>query len=347
MRSSSRGLGVPVVAVVLALMAGCSVNSTFVYKPGAPAAGGPKLPVKVAVLPFKDGTEDFTDRGSVFSSGQYNLAKAGIAATMTALTPELWAKSFAEDLAASGDFRTARFVYGPSELVDEDVFVEGTLKKAYAGKTFDDLNQFSIFLRASTRSDKRLVWEKEVAKEWKTPRDSYSGCGMGIQCSVDKFHAEYNKAMQEIFAKAGADLVATLAVHSGGRSGKDGLPPPASPGEARNEEFVGIGLRVGIAGDVLTVESAIEGTPAAKAGMQAGDSILSIDGKPTAGTTIADAVGRMRGVKGTSVTLGVMRAGWNTPRDFTLVRDVISVGTSALPAPESVEETIEKILKLK
>jgi hypothetical protein len=328
-------------------MAGCAVNSTFVYKPNAPAVGGPKLPVKVAVLPFKDGTENFTDRGSVFSSGQYNIAKAGISATMTALTPELWAKSFAEDLAVSGSFRSARFLYSPSELADEDFFVEGTLTKALIGKTWDDGNEFAVSMRALTRSDKRLVWEKEVTRQWKTPSNLYSGCGMGIQCSVDKFHAEHNKAMQGIFAKARADLVATLASLSGSRAGEGGLPPAASPGEARNEVFVGIGLRVGIAGDVLTVESAIEGTPASKAGMQAGDSILSVDGKPTAGMAVADAVGRMRGVKGTSVTLGVMRAGWNTPRDFTIVRDVISVGTSAPPAQESVEGTIERILQEK
>ncbi|MBS1245201.1 MAG: carboxy-terminal processing protease [Deltaproteobacteria bacterium] len=336
MRGRSIGWGVPVLAMVLALMAGCGVNSTFVYKPGAPAAGGPKLPLKVAVLPFKDGTEDFTDRGSVFSSGHYNLAKAGVAATMTALTPELWAKSFAEELAVSGNFRSARFLYNPSELVDEEIFVEGTLRKAYVGKTFDDGNEFAVSLRALARSDKRLVWEKDVTRQWKTSANIYGGCGMGIQCSVDKFHAEHNKAMQGIFAEARADLVEALASPSGN---------PA--GEARKEEFVGVGLRVGIAGGVLTVESAIEGAPASKAGVRAGDAILSVDGKSTEGMAVADAVGRIRGVQGTSVTLGVKRAGWNTPRDFTLARDVIREETSAPQAPESTEETIARILKAK
>ncbi|MDD5762604.1 MAG: PDZ domain-containing protein [bacterium] len=336
-----------IAAMVLVLTAGCSVNSTFVYKPNAPVVGGPKLPVKLAVLPFKDGTENFTDRGSVFSSGHYNIAKAGISATMTALTPELWAKSFAEELAVSGSFRSARFLYSPSELADEDFFVEGTLTKALIGKTWDDGNEFAVSMKAMARSDKRLVWEKEVTRQWKTPSNLYAGCGMGIQCSVDKFHAEHNKAMQAIFAEARADLVATLAVLSGSQAGEGGLSPAASPGEAREEEFVGIGLRVGIAADVLTVEGAMEGTPASKAGMQAGDSILSIDGKPTAGTTIADAVGRMRGVKGTSVTLGVMRSGWSAPRSFTIVRDVIRVGASAPPAQESTEQTIDRILKEK
>lgn len=236
MRSRSRGLGVPVVAVVLALTAGCSVNSTFVYKPDAPAAAGMKLPVKVAVLPFKDGTEDFTDRGSVFiSGGQYNVAKAGIAATMTALTPELWAKSFAEDLAASGVFRSVRFIYGPSELVDEDISIEGTLTKAYVAKMFENFNEFAVSLRALTRSDKRIVWEKEVTRRWKTPGNTYAGCGMGFQCGVDKFKAEYNKAMQEMFAEARADLVATLASRSGSQAGEGGLPQTGSPAPPASE----------------------------------------------------------------------------------------------------------------
>jgi hypothetical protein len=347
MRHLQRGRRVFPVALVLVLAAGCAVNSTFVYKPGGPAAGGPKLPVKVAVLPFKDGTEDFTDRGSVFSSGQYNLAKAGIAATMTALTPELWAKSFAEELTVSGAFRSVRFVYGTAELVDEDIFVEGTLRHALAGKTFDDTNLFSISLRALNRSDKQLVWEKDVTSEWKTRRDLYAGCGAGIQCSVDKFHSEYNRVMQEIFAAARADLVGTLATASGSRAGEGGIHSAASTGDAGKEEFAGVGLEVSVANGPLTVVRAMEGAPASRGGVQAGDTIVSVDGISTKGMAIADAVGRMRGAKGTSVTLGVMRAGWNAPRDFTLVRDVIRAGTPAPSASESVEETIEKILKAK
>ncbi len=351
MRGRSGRWGVPVAAIALLLMAGCGVNSTFVYKPGAPAAGGRKLPVKVAVLPFKDGTEDFAKRGGVLAPETlyYNLAKAGIGGQITALTPDLWAKAFADDMAAAGVFRAARFVYTTSELVDEDLYIEGTVEKATASGAWVNPNEFTLGLRALRRTEKKPVWEKEVSRAWKnTPATLYKGCGsMAVQCMVDRHHADTNRVMREMFAGAWADLVATLAFLSGGRAGEGGLPPAASPGEARKEEFVGIGLRVGIAGDVLTVESAIEGTPASKAGMQAGDSILTVDGKPTAGMAVADAVGRMRGVKGTSVTLGVMRAGWNSPRDFTLVRDVISVGTSTPPAPESVEETIEKILKVK
>ena len=345
MRSRSTGWGVPVVAVVLAMMAGCGVNSTFVYKPGGPVAGGPKLPVKLAVLPFKDGTENFTKRGSVLAPETlyYNMAKSGISGTITALTPELWAKAFADEMTSSGVFRSVRFLYTPSEMQDEDLYVEGTVEKATYAGAWVNPNEFALGLRAIRRADGKTVWEKEVTRTWKNTPEMYKGCGgFGIQCMVDRYHADANRVMREMFLEARADLVAAFSVPSGGQNAEGGL---SLAGEARNEEFAGIGVRVGIAGDVLAVESPVEGTPASKAGLQAGDKILSIDGKPTAGMSVADAVGRIRGVKGTSVTLGVLRAGWSAPRDFTIVRDVIRDGTSRQPAQESVEQTIDRILK--
>jgi len=228
MMGRSRTWGIPVAAMVLAMMTGCAVNSTFVYKPAGPVTGVQKFPVNVAVLPFKDGTEDFKDRGSVFSGGQYNMAKVGYTTFMTALTPELWAKSFAEDLAVSGSFRSARFLYSPSELADEDFSVEGTVTKAYFGKRFEDGNEFAVSLRALAKSDKRVVWEKEISRAWKiTSETIYEGCGkMSVQCPVDRHHADTNRVMREMFAEARADMVATLG------SG----PAAASPGEARQEK---------------------------------------------------------------------------------------------------------------
>lgn len=222
-------------AVAVAFLAGCSANTNFVYKPEAPAAGAPKLSAKVAVLPFKDGTEDFKDRGSVFSSGQYNLAKAGLTGTITAMTPDLWAKSFADDLAASGAFPSARFIYGVSELADEQYYFEGTVKKAYWGKTFDDTNELDLVVNAARRADKKVFWEKEVGKVWKTPRDIYKGCGMGVQCMVDRLHAELNTALRAMFAEARADLMGTFGSLPAGGPGGEGVgsAPSAAAGEAK------------------------------------------------------------------------------------------------------------------
>ncbi len=221
-------------AIALLLMAGCGVNSTFVFKPGGPSADGMKLPVKVAVLPFKDGTEDFTRRGSEWNPDtlRFNLAKAGISGQITALTPDLWAKAFADDTAAAGVFRSVRFVYSPAEMLDEEFTIEGTVEKAYAAVTLVDPSEFALGLRALRRADNRVVWEKEVTRAWKIQGTLYDGCGrVQNQCRVDRHHADMNRVMREMFAEARADLMATIASQSGSRDGESGLPSGASPGD--------------------------------------------------------------------------------------------------------------------
>ena len=91
-------------------------------------------------------------------------------------------------------------------------------------------------------------------------------------------------------------------------------------------QFGGVGLEVEMREGVLTVMSAIEGTPAAKAGLQTGDQILKIDELLTRGMTMDDAVARMRGKRGTKVTLTVGRRGAAPEsRVIPLVRDEIHV----------------------
>jgi len=90
-------------------------------------------------------------------------------------------------------------------------------------------------------------------------------------------------------------------------------------------EFGGLGIEISIKDGILTVISPIEDTPAYRAGMKAGDQILKIDDKFTKDLTIMDAVKRMRGVKGTKVTLTIMREGFDKPKDFPLTRDIIQV----------------------
>lgn len=213
-------------SALLVFAAGCGVNSTFVYKPGPAGGGGPALPMpmKAAVLPFADGTENFTKRGSVFAPETltYNVAKAGITGTITALTPELWAKSFAEELAAEKIFRSVRFIYSPQELADEDLYIEGTVEKAYASGAWAVPSEYAVAFRAFRRADKQPVWSREVTRMWKTPPELYKGCGMSMQCMVNAVHADTNRMMQGMFAEAAADLAAAL-----GGQPSAGVSPPA------------------------------------------------------------------------------------------------------------------------
>ncbi len=202
-------------AGLLLVLTGCGVNSTFVYKPGALVVDNSRLPVKLAVLPFKDGTEDFTKRGSIWApeSLSYNLAKAGMSQTITALTPDLWAKAFADDLATAGNFQSVHFIYTVTELADEDFYIDGTLKKATFSGTFVNPSEYALALRALRKSDNRLIWEKDVAKVWMLTNSVEKGvCGpFSIQCQIDSILADSNTVMQELFAEARTDLIRTLS----------------------------------------------------------------------------------------------------------------------------------------
>ncbi|HWI40146.1 MAG TPA: S41 family peptidase [Verrucomicrobiae bacterium] len=89
--------------------------------------------------------------------------------------------------------------------------------------------------------------------------------------------------------------------------------------------FGGLGIEITIKDGFLTVISPIEDTPAYKAGIKAGDQILKIEDKFTKDMSIMDAVKLMRGTKGTKVTITIMRDGFDKPKEFPLIRDVIQV----------------------
>ncbi len=90
-------------------------------------------------------------------------------------------------------------------------------------------------------------------------------------------------------------------------------------------KFSGIGIEISIRDGVLTVVSPIEGTPAYKAGLKAGDKIIKVDGKLTKQMTLMDAVKAIRGPKGTEVVLTILRKGVNKLVDFTITRAVIPI----------------------
>lgn len=90
-------------------------------------------------------------------------------------------------------------------------------------------------------------------------------------------------------------------------------------------EFGGLGIQVGIKDKSLTVIAPIEDTPASRAGIKAGDKILSINKESTKDMSMQDAVSKMRGAPKTTLTIGILREGWNEPKDFTLIRDIIKM----------------------
>ena len=90
-------------------------------------------------------------------------------------------------------------------------------------------------------------------------------------------------------------------------------------------EFGGVGIQIGIKDNRLAVIAPIEGTPAQKAGIRAGDFITKVNDETTKDLTLMEAVQRMRGVKGTKVNLTIQREGVTDPLLFTLIRDTIRI----------------------
>jgi carboxyl-terminal processing protease len=90
-------------------------------------------------------------------------------------------------------------------------------------------------------------------------------------------------------------------------------------------EFGGLGIQIGIKDKILTIIAPIDDTPAFNAGVKAGDKIIKIDGESTKDITIHEAVTKLRGPKGTSVTITIVREGLEKTLDIKIVRDIIKL----------------------
>jgi carboxyl-terminal processing protease len=126
--------------------------------------------------------------------------------------------------------------------------------------------------------------------------------------------------------------------------------------------YGGIGIQLGVKDEGLTIIAPIEGTPGFRAGLQSGDRIVAINDEKTAGITLRDAVKKLRGEKGTRVTLTIQRAGEDKPREVVIVRELIEVpslrGESMLdgqvgyvrltqfaaPTPDGLQRSLENLV---
>ena len=89
--------------------------------------------------------------------------------------------------------------------------------------------------------------------------------------------------------------------------------------------FEGVGMEIGIRKGQLQVIAPLEGTPAQRAGIRAGDKILEIDGKSTVDMTIEEAVNLIRGPRGSEVTLTIFREEWEKTKEIKIIREVIEI----------------------
>ncbi len=99
-------------------------------------------------------------------------------------------------------------------------------------------------------------------------------------------------------------------------------------------EFAGIGVEIGIKNNLLTVIAPQKGSPAEKAGFKSGDIFYKIDGVQVADLPIEEVIQKIRGEKGTSVTIEIFRQGEPKPISMTIIRDIIDI-------PDTKVETIK------
>ncbi len=158
----------------------------------------------------------------------------------------------------------------------------------------------------------RAVLATETYEELKTFTE--------VLAQVQKHYVEEVKTKDLIYG-AIRGMLATLDPHSA-------FMPPEVYKEVQVEtkgEFGGVGIQIGIKDNQLTVIAPIDGTPAERAGIKAGDHIIKVDAESTKDMTLVDAVQKMRGPKGTKVTLTIQREGAAEPMAFVLTREIIKI----------------------
>jgi len=212
-----------ILVLAASILAGCSSGFKYQRKPD-PVPEARKLPVKVAVVAFEDGTRDFKSEGSLFGGSVYNLARTdinglslntGAAFSLSSLPAAGWSRSLAEDMKASGAFRSVKFMYAPYEVTDEEIVVEGALTRAYFTTINDKPDEFFLHLKVRRISDNAVLREGDVGSSAVRPRSLTARCLTYGGCVIDRLHNYVNGVMQGIFAQVRLDLVRTLE------------PPPA------------------------------------------------------------------------------------------------------------------------
>lgn len=116
-------------------------------------------------------------------------------------------------------------------------------------------------------------------------------------------------------------MLASLDPHSSYLDARDS----AQMRSQTDGEYGGLGLTVTSEDGAVKVVAPTDDTPAARAGIKAGDFITHLDGQLIFGSTIDEAVDKMRGKPGTSIKLTVVRPGVQKPMDYTLTREIIRI----------------------
>ena len=155
---------------------------------------------------------------------------------------------------------------------------------------------------------------------------------------ADELPLDEIRTFTEVFAKVKNDYVEGIddrkLLENAIRGMLEGLDPHSAYldkeayrdlQEGTSGEFGGLGVEVGIEDGFIKVIAPIDDTPAAEAGIRAGDVVIRLDETPVKGMALNEAIKKMRGKPGTQIELTILREGEEGPLRFTLTRDIIKV----------------------
>lgn len=185
-------------------------------------------------------------------------------------------------------------VFGSGYLYGEQSAIKKP-QSSYNVTNLDENNKtdidFSLFWEAWNRLE-----QSYVDKEKLDPQQMYYGAIKGMVASIGDAYTYF--LTPEELAESKRDL-----------EGK----------------FFGIGAELGLKNNAIVIVTPLKNSPAETAGVRPGDIIVEVDGKSTVGWTIFDAVNNIRGDKGTTVILTMIRAGESEKLDIPVVRDEINI----------------------
>jgi len=189
-------------------------------------------------------------------------------------------------------------------------------------KKFITLGFFSVAISLSLVLSTTLFAKEDISKKESSEVSRLEALSKftKVLSIVEEYDVD-KVTIEELIDKALKGMMENLDAHSNYLTEKDYKRLQVQT----NGEFGGLGITVGMKDGALTVISPIDGTPADKAGLKAGDIILKINDKSTLGMTIDEAVSLMRGKVGTPIDLTIVREGESKPLSIHIVRDIIKI----------------------
>ncbi len=188
-------------------------------------------------------------------------------------------------------------------------------------KKFITLGFASITVSLALLFSTNLFAYTEVAKEVKESSRLEALAKFTKVISIVEQYNVDDITIEELMDKALQGMMSNLDAHSNYLTQKDYKNLKVQT----NGEFGGLGITVGLKDGALTVIAPIEGTPADKAGIKAGDIILKVDNQSTLNMTIDEAVSIMRGKVGSPIELTIVREEEPKPLKINIVRGIITI----------------------